>query len=96
LALANLRKPGDAAYNRRMAKFVNVTLRNSTSSQHVYHATDDVLGQEVLPNTPLGPNDAKAITLVADENGHGRMTYGYKGGADTSRIDLGDGEIVDA
>jgi hypothetical protein len=77
--------------------FVNVALRNSTNSQHLYHATDDVLGQPVLRDTPLAPSDpATTIALVGDENGFGRMTYGFRGGIDTSRTDLNDGDVVDA
>ena len=53
-----------------MRNFVNVALRNSTNSQHLYHATDDVLGQPVLRDTPLAPSDpATAIALGGDENG---------------------------
>jgi hypothetical protein len=78
-----------------MANYVNVTLRNATSAQHIYHATDDVLHQEVLPNTPLASGETTPIQLVADENGHGRMTYGYLGGINTSRDDLNDGDPVD-
>jgi len=79
-----------------MPNYVNVTLRNSTTSQHVYHATDDVLGKLVLDDQPLAPDETTPIKLVADENGHGEMTYGYKGGVDTSRSDLNDGDRVDA
>jgi hypothetical protein len=78
-----------------MGQYVNLTLRNAGTSQHVYHATDDVLGQQVLPDTPLEPDETAGIQLVADENGYGRMTYGYRGGVDTIRNNLSDGDRVD-
>jgi len=79
-----------------MPQFVNVILKNSTASQHVYHATDDVLHQKVIDNQPLGAGETVNVKLVADENGHGQMTYGFSGGVDTSRTDLDDGDEVDA
>jgi hypothetical protein len=78
-----------------MPTFVDVTLRNSTPAQHVCHATDDVLGQPALADTPLGSGESAPVRLVADENGHGRMTFGFRGEIDTSRIDLNDGDVVD-
>lgn len=79
-----------------MPDFLRVSLSNSTTSQHVYHATDDVLGQQILSDTPLSSGESVSLRLVADENGHGRMTYGFRGGVDTNRTDLNDGDVVDA
>jgi hypothetical protein len=42
------------------------------------------------------PTRQTAIALVGDENGFGRMTYGFRGGIDTSRTDVNDGDVVDA
>ena len=78
-----------------MAQYINVTLQNSSAtSQYIYHATDDVLKQPILQNTPLGPGENTALRLVADPSGRGNMTYGYSGGVDTSRTDLSDGDVV--
>jgi hypothetical protein len=78
-----------------MPQFVNVTLKNDTMAQHVYHATDNVLGQSVLQDAPLGPSETTPIRLVADENGHGQMTCGFRGGIDTVHTDLNDGDEID-
>ena len=78
-----------------MPQYIHVVLKNGTSSQHVYHATDDVLHKSALNDQPLAPGETASITLVADENGHGEMTYGYSGGVDTSSTDLNDGDEVD-
>ena len=78
-----------------MPEFIHVTLKNDTSSQHVYHATDDVLGQELFSSLVLGAGEeSDPIELVADEDHHGRMTYGFRGGVDTRRDDLTEGEVV--
>lgn len=79
-----------------MPQYVNVVLKNDTPNQHVYHATDDVLHKKVIDDQPLGPGETVNVKLVADENSHGRMTYGFSGGVDTSRTDLNEGDEVDA
>ena len=79
-----------------MPTYVQVTLRNSGVSQHVYHATDEVLQAPVLTKTPLGGGERADISLAADENGSGRMSYGYSGGVDSMRDGLTNGDIVDA
>jgi hypothetical protein len=79
-----------------MAQYVNVTLKNSTSAQHVYHATDLVMGDQALPDTPIAPDDPPVpIRLVAGDDGHGHMIYGYRGGVDVQRDDLNDGDPID-
>jgi hypothetical protein len=40
-----------------MPQFVHVTLKNDTVSQHVYHVTDDVLGQELFSRLVLGAGE---------------------------------------
>ena len=80
-----------------MAQYVSVSLRNGQIAQHVFYATDDVAGATCLPDTPLSAGEQTGpILLIADENGHGRMTYGYRGGIPTSSTDLNDGDVIDA
>jgi hypothetical protein len=78
-----------------MAIYVNVTLKNSSLGQHVFSATDDVLGQNVLSNTPLQPDESVSLQLVADEYGYGQMTYGYRGGVPSRRTDIKNNEEID-
>ena len=77
-----------------MALYLSVTFTNDTFAQHVYTITDDVLGSPVLSDQPLAPGEAVTEQLVADANGHGQATYGYRGGISTRRDDLNDGETV--
>jgi hypothetical protein len=74
--------------------YVNISLENGSLGQQVFNATDDVLGQPVLTNQPIAAGDSVAIQLVADPNGKGRMTYGYRGGVQATRNDLVDQDIV--
>jgi hypothetical protein len=79
---------------KRMPIYVHVVFKNDTTSQHVYTITDDVLGQQIVNAQPLAADESVDTDLVADENNHGRATYGYSGGDHTSRTDLNDGDIV--
>jgi hypothetical protein len=79
-----------------MPEFVNVTFKNGTADQHVYTITDDVLGQTVLDNSPLGAGESTdPIQLVANTNHHGEATFKHRGGVATQRTDLNDGDTVD-
>jgi hypothetical protein len=62
--------------------------------QRVYHATDLVMRQPAIPDTPLDPNETVGVQLAADENGNGEMQWGYSGSVDTTRTDLQNGETV--
>ena len=77
-----------------MAEFVNVSLLNDTLEQHVLNATDDVLGEQVLTNVPLEGGESTPIRLVADPDGKGRMTCGFRGGVEIRRDDLIDNDVV--
>ena len=77
-----------------MPTYVNVTIKNDGLGQRVYHATDLVMHQPAIPETPLDSNETASVQLVADENGNGEMQWGYSGGMDTTRFDLQNGETV--
>jgi hypothetical protein len=77
-----------------MPRFVNVTFKNDTTSQHVYSITDDVLGQQVVTDQPLDADETVPVQLVADENNHGKATYGFRGGVSTRVDDLNEGDVV--
>jgi hypothetical protein len=48
----------------------------------------------LLNNKPLAPSESVDEQLVVDEDGHGRATYGFKGGSQISRTDLNEGDTV--
>lgn len=74
---------------------VTCTLRNPSTTNYVVSATDEVAHTQLLTNLPMGPDDTQQLTLVADESGAGRLTYGADGYVPNRNDSVSDGATFD-
>jgi hypothetical protein len=80
-----------------MAIKVNFNVVNSLVTQELFTVTDQTLGQNLLTDFAIAPNDPP-VPLQAEpnsnHNGRGLITFGYRGGTPTVNYDVSDGDTV--